>query len=43
MDIALPTTGSRLIGSVSYFEPIVVMQSLAIAGVALLQPSNTVY
>lgn len=35
MDIALPTTGSRLIGSVSYFfEPIVVMQSLAIAGVA---------
>lgn len=27
MDIALPTTGSRLIGSVSYFfEPIVVMQ-----------------
>lgn len=35
MDIALPTTGSRLIGSLSYFfEPIVVMQSLAIAGVA---------
>lgn len=35
MEIALPTTGSRLIGSVSYFfEPIVVMQSLAIAGVA---------
>lgn len=34
MDIALPTTGSRLIGSISYFfEPIVVMQSLAIAGV----------
>ncbi|MFA9557184.1 stage V sporulation protein B [Evansella sp. AB-rgal1] len=35
MAIALPTTGSRLIGSVSYFfEPIVVAQSLAIAGVA---------
>ena len=33
--IALPTTGSRLIGSVSYFfEPIVVSQSLALAGVA---------
>ena len=36
-DIALPTTGSRLIGFRSYFfEPIVVMQSLAIAGVASL-------
>lgn len=35
MAIALPTTGSRLIGSLSYFfEPIVVSQSLAIAGVA---------
>lgn len=35
MAIALPTTGSRLIGSVSYFfEPIVVAQSLAVAGVA---------
>lgn len=35
MGIALPTTGSRLIGSLSYFlEPIVVAQSLAIAGVA---------
>ncbi|OIJ16588.1 stage V sporulation protein B [Anaerobacillus alkalilacustris] len=34
MTIALPTTGSRLIGSVSYFfEPIVVSQSLAIAGI----------
>lgn len=34
MEIALPTTGSRLIGSVAYFfEPIVVSQSLAIAGV----------
>jgi stage V sporulation protein B len=34
MGIALPTTGSRLIGSVAYFfEPIVVTQSLLIAGV----------
>lgn len=33
--IALPTTGSRLIGSISYFfEPIVVSQSLSLAGVA---------
>ncbi|AZB43763.1 stage V sporulation protein B [Bacillus sp. FJAT-42376] len=32
--IAIPTTGSRLIGSVSwFFEPIVVAQSLAIAGI----------
>ncbi|SDC20696.1 stage V sporulation protein B [Shouchella lonarensis] len=32
---ALPTTGSRLIGTVSlFFEPIVVAQSLAIAGIA---------
>ncbi|MCA1031883.1 stage V sporulation protein B [Bacillus timonensis] len=35
MRIAVPTTGSRLIGSLSwFFEPIVVAQSLAIAGVA---------
>ncbi|MDQ0231510.1 stage V sporulation protein B [Metabacillus malikii] len=35
MGIALPTTGSRLIGSISwFFEPIVVANSLAIAGVA---------
>jgi stage V sporulation protein B len=34
MEIAIPTTGSRLIGSVSwFFEPIVVAHSLAIAGV----------
>lgn len=33
--IALPTTGSRLIGSIAWFlEPIVVAHSLAIAGVA---------
>ncbi|WP_027407929.1 stage V sporulation protein B [Anoxybacteroides tepidamans] len=35
MRIALPTTGSRLIGSIAwFFEPIVVANSLAIAGVA---------
>ncbi|WP_070120780.1 stage V sporulation protein B [Bacillus marinisedimentorum] len=34
MGIAMPTTGSRLIGSLSFFfEPIIVSQSLAIAGV----------
>ncbi|WAA11564.1 stage V sporulation protein B [Fervidibacillus halotolerans] len=34
MRIALPTTGGRLIGSVSWFlEPIVVTQSLALAGI----------
>ncbi|KZN98716.1 stage V sporulation protein B [Bacillus badius] len=33
-EVALPTTGSRLIGSLGwFFEPIVVTQSLAIAGV----------
>jgi stage V sporulation protein B len=35
MRIALPTTGSRLIGSIAwFFEPIVVAHSLALAGVA---------
>ncbi|MEK3890607.1 stage V sporulation protein B [Bacillus sp. FSL K6-3431] len=35
MNVAIPTTGSRLIGSLSwFFEPIVVSQSLFIAGVA---------
>ncbi|MDQ0161222.1 stage V sporulation protein B [Aeribacillus alveayuensis] len=35
MSIALPTTGSRLIGSIAwFFEPIVVAQSLAIAGIS---------
>lgn len=34
MSIAIPTTGSRMIGSLAWFlEPIVVVQSLAIAGV----------
>jgi stage V sporulation protein B len=33
MSIAIPTTGSRMIGSIAWFlEPIVVSQSLAIAG-----------
>ncbi|WP_373370415.1 stage V sporulation protein B [Alkalicoccobacillus plakortidis] len=37
LKIALPTTGSRLIGTVSlFFEPIIVAQSLAIAGVATI-------
>ncbi|HET7628345.1 MAG TPA: stage V sporulation protein B [Bacillales bacterium] len=35
MNIALPATGSRLIGSVGhFFEPIIITQSLAIAGVS---------
>lgn len=35
MSIAVPTTGSRFIGNLSwFFEPIVVAQSLALAGVA---------
>jgi len=35
MTVALPTTGSKMIGSVAwFFEPIVVAQSLALAGVA---------
>ncbi|ALC89822.1 stage V sporulation protein B [Bacillus sp. FJAT-18017] len=35
MSVAVPTTGSRLIGSVSwFFEPIVVSHSLGLAGVA---------
>jgi stage V sporulation protein B len=47
MEIAIPTTGSRLIGSVAwFFEPIVVSHSLAIAGVALpllMLPSFVTY
>lgn len=35
LSIALPTTGSRLIGSISNFlEPIIIAQSLAIAGIS---------
>ncbi|MBM7648989.1 stage V sporulation protein B [Bacillus ectoiniformans] len=34
MEVALPSTGSRMVGSLSwFFEPIVVTQSLAIAGI----------
>ncbi|MFZ3588295.1 stage V sporulation protein B [Bacillus sp. DJP31] len=41
MAIALPTTGSRLIGSVAYFfEPIVVVWSLAIAGVTTVMATR---
>lgn len=37
MSIAIPTTGSRMIGSLAwFFEPIVVSHSLAIAGVAAI-------
>ena len=37
MNIAIPTTGSRMIGSISwFFEPIVVTHSLALAGVAAI-------
>jgi stage V sporulation protein B len=36
LSIALPTTGSRLIGSISlFFEPILVSQSLLVAGVTV--------
>lgn len=35
MTVALPATGSRLIGSISYFfEPIIISRSLAIAGIS---------
>jgi stage V sporulation protein B len=41
MRIALPTTGSRLIGSLAwFFEPIVVAQSLAIAGVTAVNATK---
>ncbi|WP_226583314.1 stage V sporulation protein B [Halobacillus litoralis] len=41
MTIALPTTGSRFIGSLTYFfEPILVAQSLAIAGVAAVESTK---
>jgi stage V sporulation protein B len=37
MEIALPTLGSRMIGSIAwFFEPIVVSHSLALAGVAAI-------
>jgi stage V sporulation protein B len=41
MTIALPTTGSRMIGSLSwFFEPIVVAHSLAIAGVVTIEATK---
>ncbi|MBA2173481.1 stage V sporulation protein B [Halobacillus locisalis] len=41
MTIALPTTGSRFIGSLTYFfEPILVAQSLAIAGIAVAESTK---
>ena len=41
MSIALPTTGSRMIGSLSwFFEPIVVSHSLAIAGVMAIDATK---
>ncbi|NCU18631.1 stage V sporulation protein B [Pallidibacillus pasinlerensis] len=41
MTIAIPTTGSRMIGSVSWFlEPIVVTQALAIAGVSAVMATK---
>ncbi|TGB04198.1 stage V sporulation protein B [Halobacillus salinus] len=41
MTIALPTTGSRFIGSLTYFfEPILVAQSLAIAGLAVAESTR---
>jgi stage V sporulation protein B len=41
MEIALPTMGSRLIGSVSwFFEPIVVVHSLALAGVVAVEATK---
>ncbi|MEH7106161.1 stage V sporulation protein B [Bacillus sp. JJ1764] len=41
MKIALPTLGSRMIGSVSwFFEPIVVVHSLAIAGVLAVEATK---
>ncbi|NEU31558.1 stage V sporulation protein B [bacterium LRH843] len=41
LTIALPTTGSRLIGSIAlFFEPIVVAQSLAMAGIATVMATK---
>ncbi|MCA1021702.1 stage V sporulation protein B [Halobacillus litoralis] len=41
MTIALPTTGSRFIGSLTYFfEPILVAQSLALAGFAAVESTK---
>jgi stage V sporulation protein B len=41
MDIAMPSMGSRMIGSVAwFFEPIVVAHSLALAGVAAIEATK---
>ncbi|WP_181350548.1 stage V sporulation protein B [Thalassobacillus sp. CUG 92003] len=41
LSIALPTTGSRLVGSITYFfEPILVAQSLAIAGLTTAETTR---
>jgi stage V sporulation protein B len=41
MEIALPTMGSRMIGSISwFFEPIVVAHSLALAGVLAIEATK---
>jgi len=41
MDIALPTMGSRMIGSIAwFFEPIVVAHSLALAGVIAVEATK---
>jgi stage V sporulation protein B len=41
MDIAIPTMGSRMIGSVAwFFEPIVVAHSLALAGVIAVEATK---
>ncbi|MBI0576473.1 stage V sporulation protein B [Neobacillus cucumis] len=41
MEIAVPTMGSRMIGSVAwFFEPIVVANSLALAGVAAVEATK---
>ncbi|KAB2334044.1 stage V sporulation protein B [Bacillus mesophilum] len=42
MSVALPTTGSRMIGSLAwFFEPIVVAHSLALAGVATIAATQS--
>lgn len=42
MNVALPTTGSRMIGSLAwFFEPIVVAHSLALAGVATVAATQS--
>ncbi len=41
MTVAIPTTGSRIVGSIAWFlEPIVVAQSLAIAGVTTVNATK---